>query len=81
MKRTERRLVRLEKRVRRETEIPRVEFLIGTVEEVEARRKEVVGQNVILVSPSPRVGETMNDARISSGMEPWPVKGWMRTSR
>ena len=67
---------RLEKRARRETEVPRVEFFAGTVEEVEARRKEVLGQNIILISPSPRVGETMNEARVVAGMERWAVKGW-----
>jgi hypothetical protein len=76
MKSTERRLVRLEKRARREIEVPRVDFFIGTVEEVEARRKEVSGQNIILISPSPRVGETMDEARAITGMEPWHVDGW-----
>ena len=76
MKSTERRLVRLEKRARREIDVPRVEFFIGTAEEVEARRKEVLGQNVILISPSPRVGETMDEARAIIGMEPWHVDGW-----
>ncbi len=74
MKSTERRLVRLEKRARREIEVPRVEFFVGTVEEVEARRKEVSGQNIILISPSPRVGETMDEARISAGMKTWSME-------
>jgi hypothetical protein len=78
MKMTKRRLERLEKRARREIDVPRVEFFVGTVEEVEARRKKVSGQNVILISPSPREGETMNEARVAEGMEPWPVKAGIR---
>jgi hypothetical protein len=76
MKMTKRRLEKLEKRVQIKTDVPRVEFFDGTVKEVEARRDEVEGQNVILISPSPRVGETMNEARISAGLEQWLVKGW-----
>ena len=38
--------------------------------------REVLGQNVILLSPSPRVGETMNEARVAEGMERWDVQGW-----
>ena len=26
--------------------------------------------------PSPRVGETMNEARVAEGMKPWRVEGW-----
>ena len=76
MKKNERRLEKLEKRVRIKTDVPRVEFFDGTVKEVEARRKEVERQNIILISPSPRVGETMNEARISAGLEQWSVEGW-----
>ena len=60
----------------RETDVSRVEFFDGTVEEAEVRRKEVLGQNVILISPSPRLGETMNETRISAGMKPWGIAGW-----
>ena len=76
MKKNERRLEKLEKRVRIKSDVPRVEFFDGTVKEVEARRLEVKGQNIILISPSPRVGETMNEARISAGLEQWSVEGW-----
>ena len=72
-----RRLTKLEKAsLDTEAAIPRIVFLDGTRKEVEARMDELEDKLTIVVTPSPHIGETMNEARASSGLKPLDIPGW-----